>query len=167
MSIRYTSQEAASRSVVPDITISSFGAADDTESSRPRFSYGVQLGLASPDVDEHEDANSAEAADWLMEATVDLGQDLDTSKKELDLIKFILEEMELRPRPGRRSNRSREGQVKLMRACREYSSSRCHMLRERLRQVQFWAHGRMMGHQVPEKAPDEVSCLFVRCIITF
>lgn len=164
MSIRHTSQEAASRSVVPNITISSFAAADAIESSRPRFSYGVQLG---PDVDEHEDANSAEAADWLMEATVDLGQDLDTSKKELDLIKFILEEMELRPRPGRRSHRSREGQVKLMRACREYSSSRCHMLRERLRQVQFWAHGRMMGHQVPEKAPDEVSCLFARRIIIF
>ncbi|KAI1121806.1 hypothetical protein F5Y10DRAFT_288050 [Nemania abortiva] len=149
------SEEATSRATVPDIMISDFGVEGVIEPSRPNFSYGVQLDAPNPDIDDHEDSNAAEAADWLMEATVDLSQDLDTSKKELDIIKFILEEMEMRPRAGRRQNRTREGQAELMRACREFSSSRCHMLRERLRQVQFWAHTRMMGQQVPEKAPDE------------
>ncbi|KAJ8119172.1 hypothetical protein ONZ43_g3834 [Nemania bipapillata] len=153
------SEEAILRSAVANTGIVAFGGADVVESSRPRFSYGVQIDVASSDTGEHEDPNSAEAADWLMEATVDLSQDLDTSKKELDLVKFVLEEMELRPGTDHRPKPPPEGQIELMRACREYSSSRCYILRERLRQVQFWAHARMMGQQVPEKAPDEVSLL--------
>ncbi|RYC54855.1 hypothetical protein CHU98_g11356 [Xylaria longipes] len=110
---------------------------------------------ASPCRHKYESINSIEVSDWLTEATVDLGRDLDTSKKELDIIKFILEEMELRSRTDRRQGATREGQVKLIRACREYSSSRCHVLRERLRQIQLWARLRMMGQQVPGMAPEE------------
>ncbi|KAI0099158.1 hypothetical protein GGR51DRAFT_402886 [Nemania sp. FL0031] len=151
MNKRRASEETALRSTVSDVTVRTFGAVDVIEPSRPNFSYGVHLGVPSSDMDNHQDTNTTEVPDWLMEATVDLSQDLDTSKKELDIIKFILEETESRPRTDRGLNRTRE----VLRACREYSSSRCHMLRERLRQVQFWAHTRMMGQQVPEQAPDE------------
>ncbi|KAI1299881.1 hypothetical protein F5Y03DRAFT_397391 [Xylaria venustula] len=101
---------------------------------------------------EHVSADSMEASDWLMEATAELSKDLNTSKKELDIIKFILDEIKLRLRSD---DRSREGEVELMLACREYSSSRCGLLRDRIRQVQFWARTRMLGQQVPSKAPEE------------
>ncbi|KAJ8132192.1 hypothetical protein O1611_g1433 [Lasiodiplodia mahajangana] len=144
---RRASEQTTPRATVAGATVSSSGAADVIEPSGSNFSYGVHLGVPSPDINDHDDTMATEVSDWLMEATVDLGQDLDTSKKELDIIKFILEEMELQPRADRRSNRTRQAQVERMRACREYSSSRCHMLRERLRQVQFWAHTRMIGEQ--------------------
>ncbi|KAI0466117.1 hypothetical protein F4859DRAFT_507620 [Xylaria cf. heliscus] len=146
------SEVAASGSAVPAIYISTHGVTDPGEPSHP---YGIQVDAVRADRDKHGRINSIHASDWLTEATVDLSRDLDTSKKELDIIKFILEEMELRPRTDRGSGVTREGQVELMRACREYSSSRCHLLRERLRQVQFWARSRIIGQQVPERAPEE------------
>ncbi|KAI0444030.1 hypothetical protein F4803DRAFT_285359 [Xylaria telfairii] len=147
-----TSEAAASDSAMPDIYITPHGTID--AGGLPR-SYGMQVDPVSPDRDRHGSVNSIETSDWLMEATADLSRDLDTSKKELDIIKFILEEMEPRSRTNRRPGIARDGQVELMRACREYSSSRCYLLRERLRQVQFWARSRIMGQQVPEMAPEE------------
>ncbi|TGJ82403.1 hypothetical protein E0Z10_g6363 [Xylaria hypoxylon] len=144
------SEKAAVRSVVPDIYIDMYETGNAGE-----FSFGTQRDVENSDRDEHQGADNAEVSDWLMEATVDLSQDLDTSKKELDIIKFILEEMELRLRTDRRPGLAREGKVEVMKACREYSSSRCDLLQERLHQVQFWAHTRMLGQQVPEKAPEE------------
>lgn len=152
-----TSEVAASGSVVPGIYITTYGTTNAGELSHP---YGMQVDAASPDRDRHGSVNSMEASDWLVEATVDLSRDLDTSKKELDIIKFILEEMEPRSRTDRRPGVTRDGQVELMRACREYSSSRCFLLRERLRQVQFWARSKIMGQQVPEMAPEEVRFIF-------
>lgn len=152
-----TSNEAASHSIAPDIDTSSSRTADGSEYTHPRLSYRMQPDPLSPDMNEHEDLDTIDSSDWLMEAAVDLSQDLETSKKELYIIKFILGEMELRPSTDRRPTRIRGVQVQLTRACREHSSSRCHMLRERLRQVQSWAQARMMGQQVPSKAPDEVS----------
>ncbi|KAI0454202.1 hypothetical protein F5B21DRAFT_504491 [Xylaria acuta] len=147
-----TSEAAASRSAVPDIYITTYGTPDTGEPSRP---YGMQVDAASPDRDKHESIDNIEVSDWLTEAMADLSRDLDTSKKELGIIKFILEETELRSRTDRGSGVTREGQVELMRACREYSSSRCHLLRERLRQVQFWARSRVTGQEVPGRAPEE------------
>ncbi|KAI1823950.1 hypothetical protein F4861DRAFT_298154 [Xylaria intraflava] len=125
------------------------------ESSRPKFSYGTQQDITSANVNEQEDTINA-GPDWLAEAKVNLTQDLDTSRKELDIIGFILEELELRAQ-SERSSGYRAGQRELMAACRKYSSSHCHLLRERLRQIQLWARMRMMGHQVPERVPEEVS----------
>ncbi|KAI1112931.1 hypothetical protein F5Y14DRAFT_419527 [Nemania sp. NC0429] len=152
---------AAPYSKVPDINTGSYEQADSIKYSYPRFSYGMRLDPLSPVADEDEEVGAIDGSDWLMEVAVDLSQDLDTSKKELDVIKFILKEMELRPCVDRRPepNSTREAQVQLMRACREHSGVRCHMLRERLRQVQSWAHSRKMGQQVPGKAPDEVSSI--------
>ncbi|KAK5635928.1 hypothetical protein RRF57_011640 [Xylaria bambusicola] len=119
------------------------------------FSYSIQRGT-SPDKSKHEAVDNAEASDWLMEATVDLSQDLETSKKELDIIRFILQEMELQSRIDRyQPSPARDGKLEIMKTCREYSSSRCDLLRERLRQVQFWAHTRMLGQRVPDRVPDE------------
>ncbi|KAF2970580.1 hypothetical protein GQX73_g3009 [Xylaria multiplex] len=144
------SEETAVRLVVPDIYIDMYETRDDGE-----FSFGTQLDTENSDQYHHQSADNVEASDWLMEATVDLSQDLETSKKELDIIKFILEEMEMRLRNDDRPSLTRGGKVEMMKACREYSSSRCGLLQERLHRVQFWVHTRMLGHQVPEKAPEE------------
>ncbi|KAI0426359.1 hypothetical protein F5Y09DRAFT_319089 [Xylaria sp. FL1042] len=151
MTKQRTPEETAARPAVPDIYIDIHEAEEVG-----KFSYGTQL-AGSTEPDDHEGADNIEVSDWLMEATVDLSQDLETSKKELDIIKFIIEETELRWRADPRFSLARQGGAELMKACREYSSFRCDLLRERLRQVQFWAHNRMLGQQVPEKAPEEVS----------
>ncbi|KAI0966075.1 hypothetical protein F4678DRAFT_466865 [Xylaria arbuscula] len=142
MNRKRVSGETAPRSTGSDI----YNNIYDTEET------GESSSVANADEDEHEGADSTEVSDWLMEATAELSKDLNTSKKELDIIKFILEEIKLRLRSD---DRSREGQVELMLACREYSSSRCGFLRDRIRQVQFWARNRMLGQQVPSKAPEE------------
>ncbi|KAI1733914.1 hypothetical protein F4680DRAFT_454454 [Xylaria scruposa] len=146
-----TSEAAAPRSTLPDIYTTVDGT---TNTSRPSHPYGVQVDAVSPDRNRPVSTDSVDALDWLMEATVDLSRDLDTSKKELEIIKFILEEMELRSRTDRRPGVT-QGEIELMRACREYSSSRCHMLRERLRQTQFWTRSRAIGQQVPGRIPEE------------
>ncbi|RWA07642.1 hypothetical protein EKO27_g7468 [Xylaria grammica] len=144
------SEETAIRSAVPDIYIDMYETGSAGE-----FSFGAQPDAENTDRDEHQATTHVEGSDWLTGATVDLGQDLDTSKKELDIIKFILEEMELRLRANHQPSVAREGKVEMMKACREYSSSRCALLQERLHQVQFWVHTRMLGHQVPAEAPEE------------
>ncbi|KAI8944603.1 hypothetical protein F4801DRAFT_585257 [Xylaria longipes] len=90
-----TSAAAASCSAVPDTYTTTYETTDVGEPSRP---YRMEPDTASPCRHKYESINSIEVSDWLTEATVDLGRDLDTSKKELDIIKFILEEMELRSR---------------------------------------------------------------------
>ncbi|KAI1272101.1 hypothetical protein F5Y07DRAFT_403714 [Xylaria sp. FL0933] len=141
--------EAIARSAVPDVYIDICETEENGESS-----YGTQPAVSNyPNV--HQGADSVEVPDWLMEATVDLSQDLDTSKKELDIIKFIIDEMEPRRRSDHRPSLARQVEIELMQACREYSSSRCDLLRERLRQVQLWTHNRVLGQQVPGKAPEE------------
>ncbi|KAI3320546.1 hypothetical protein HD806DRAFT_547107 [Xylariaceae sp. AK1471] len=129
---------------------------DAAESSRPKFSYGMQLDAANSDLGHHGGPNTNKARpDWLIESTICLGQDLNTSKMELDIIMSILEEMGLRLQTEQDSNPKLTKQIELMSACREYSRSRCHLLRERLRQIQFWSRSGMIGQQVPEKAPEE------------
>ncbi|KAI0798373.1 hypothetical protein GGR55DRAFT_703093 [Xylaria sp. FL0064] len=145
MSKERATEETAARSAVPGIYIDICETGGNSESS-----YDTQRAVSN-DPDVYEGADSIELSGWLMEATVDLSQDLDTSKKELDIIKFIIDEMEPRRRSDHRPSLARQGGIELMQACREYSSSRCNLLRERLRQVQLWTHNRMLGPQVPER----------------
>ncbi|KAK6844337.1 hypothetical protein PG995_014447 [Apiospora arundinis] len=128
--------------------------------------------------------------DWLADTETQLRQDLETTKKELELIRTILWEIEMDdsssspPAPSSPSSSSgigsppppatssspptAEGKAAaaggtqqqqksqrkmLMAACREYAESRRQLLRERLRQVQFWAGSRAMGRRVPSTAP--------------
>ncbi|CAJ2510589.1 Uu.00g062140.m01.CDS01 [Anthostomella pinea] len=93
--------------------------------------------------------------DWLVVAEKDVEQDLDTSKKELELIRSIIEDVDGCLAAEKKPSRTLRDQKMQMGACQEYSSSRCAMLKERLRQVQFWASSRQMGRTIPEKAPGE------------
>jgi len=221
---------------VPAATASSYssGSVVTHESSRPKFSYGVQLDAVDPsaslDLQHHAPASSSISAsrhghttntntptsattaspvinssnsnvsgndiesqqsDWLAEAQRTLSQDLETSKKELEIIRYIIEEMRTREQnrnqnqnqnriQGQQEKQSEatlensrndntvqreedmrtgreDSRMRLMSACREYTRSRCHLLRDRLRQVQFWTHARRLGNYVPGKAPEDVS----------
>ncbi|KAI1433996.1 hypothetical protein GGR50DRAFT_446632 [Xylaria sp. CBS 124048] len=92
--------------------------------------------------------------DWLSEAKVRLAQDLNTTLKELDLIKLVLEDLEQLSPTTTQLNAQTE-QIESMRACQEYTQSQCHLLRSRLRQIHIWARRKTMGQQVPERAPEE------------
>ncbi|KAI1406966.1 hypothetical protein F5Y13DRAFT_183771 [Hypoxylon sp. FL1857] len=92
--------------------------------------------------------------DWLAAAERSLRQDLETSKKELDLVRGALDELESSSAREVKGGRSKY-QMFLMRACQEYSGSRNHMLEERLRQVHFWSSNKQAGEGIPEKVPDE------------
>ncbi|KAI1452671.1 hypothetical protein F4805DRAFT_462536 [Annulohypoxylon moriforme] len=92
---------------------------------------------------------------WLAVAEKDIRQDLETSKKELKLIKEVLDNSEidltLSKAPG---NRFKDW-VLCMRACKEYSGSRVHMLEERIRQIHQWSSNKRMGKDIPDGLPDE------------
>ncbi|KAK7979839.1 hypothetical protein PG989_012296 [Apiospora arundinis] len=137
--------------------------------------------------------NTTISKNWLADTETQLRQDLETTKKELELIRTILWEIEMDdsssspPAPSSPSSSSGVGsppppvtssppaptaegkaaaaaavgtqqqqksqRKMLMAACREYAESRRQLLRERLRQVQFWAGSRAMGRRVPSTAP--------------
>ncbi|KAJ3571575.1 hypothetical protein NPX13_g5327 [Xylaria arbuscula] len=156
MSRAQAPEEVATRPVAPEIYVNMYEVEKKDEEEVEAFWYGAQQDPIS-DQDEDEGTDYIEASDWLMEATVDLSQDLETSKKELDIIRLIIQEMDLQSRMDRHQTKlAQSSRFKIMKACREYSSSRCDLLRERLGQVQYWAQARMLGQQVPDKAPDEV-----------
>ncbi|EMR68701.1 hypothetical protein UCREL1_4291 [Eutypa lata UCREL1] len=107
---------------------------------------------------------------WLEEAEAHMQRDLETSKKELELTKGVAEDIERRlltattaatsqdrPSSGGSNSSSRRirDQKVLMSACQEYSRSRVHLLRQRLRQVAFWSNNRKMGQKTPVQAPAD------------
>ena len=94
-------------------------------------------------------------ADWLAETEASIQRDLDSSKKELELIKEIIGDVEKRAASQQQpSSRIRDQKV-LMAACQEYSRSRIHLLQQRLRQVLFWSNNRRAGKRTPERPPVE------------
>ncbi|KAK7978483.1 hypothetical protein PG996_004530 [Apiospora saccharicola] len=124
--------------------------------------------------------SSNNTKDWLADTETDLKQDLETTKKELELIRTILWEMEMEetssspPLPPVHSflktspdttaamaisaataTQQRSQRKMLMAACREYAESRRQLLRERLRQIQFWTGSRDMGRPVPSAPPGD------------
>ncbi|KAI1260828.1 hypothetical protein F5Y18DRAFT_242468 [Xylariaceae sp. FL1019] len=128
------------------------------DASRPQFSFGKQLGVPSPDLDEHKDKpkdKAVSASDWVDEAHLNLRHDLVTSKKELSLITSLLEDMEKCFKTRDAPKPSLVKQMMLMNACKDYTVSRCSLLDERLRQVGYWSRSKEMGSQIPNKAPDE------------
>ncbi|OTA94241.1 hypothetical protein M434DRAFT_30150 [Hypoxylon sp. CO27-5] len=92
---------------------------------------------------------------WLPAVEKSVRQDLETSKKELSLIRDVLDELESSSAREVKGVRWCEDQMFLMRACQEYSGSRYYMLEERLRQVHFWSSNKQAGKRIPEKVPDE------------
>ncbi|XXG97981.1 Amino-acid permease inda1 [Hypoxylon texense] len=96
-----------------------------------------------------------EDTDWLTTAEYFIQQDLETTVKELDLVRDALETLEASPKPGKKPGPSLEDRKFLIGACQEYSGSRCYMLEERLRQIRLWAGNRQMGEDIPDRVPDE------------
>ncbi|KAK8086118.1 hypothetical protein PG994_001092 [Apiospora phragmitis] len=167
------------------------GGAVAAATNAAQFSFGKPLGeppnapLPRPPTDKKHSSssnknnsfNSTNGADWLAHTEAELLQDLDTTKKELELIRTILWEMEMDdtsspvpPLPKIETSpettaamamamaaaqQQRSQRKMLMAACREYAESRRQLLRERLRQVQFWTNSRDMGRWVPSAAPGD------------
>ncbi|KAI0145271.1 hypothetical protein GGR57DRAFT_517325 [Xylariaceae sp. FL1272] len=128
------------------------------DASRPKFSFGKQLRVPSPGLDEDKGNPKDKAAptsDWVDEAHLDIRQDLVTSKKELGLITSLLEDLEKRFKTRGTPKANLVKQMMLMNACKDYTVSRCNLLDERLRQVGHWIRSKEMGSQVPRKAPEE------------
>ncbi|KAH9886341.1 hypothetical protein F4778DRAFT_477217 [Xylariomycetidae sp. FL2044] len=131
-------------------------------STKPQFSFGKQLNLLSPTVEENKAAREdddgeaeEEDKDWLVRSEKNIQQDLDMSKKELELVRGVLQDLDVVLGGEKKPSRQLRDQKLLMGACLEYSSSRCQLLKERLRQVQFWSNSRQMGRKIPDAAPEE------------
>lgn len=119
--------------------------------------------------------NNNNTKDWLVDTEAELKQDLETTKKELELIRTIMWEMEMEETSSSppssqtfiktspestaamamAATQQRSQHKMLMAACREYAESRRQLLRERLRQIQFWTGSRDMGRRVPSAAPGD------------
>ncbi|KAI0880198.1 uncharacterized protein GGS22DRAFT_193547 [Annulohypoxylon maeteangense] len=98
-----------------------------------------------------------EDSSWLAAATKSILQDLDTSKKELELVRDVLDNYETNSTTSEASGSRFEDRTFCMRACQEYSGSRVHMLEERIRQIHVWSSDRKMGKEIPDGVPDEWS----------
>ncbi|KAI1104793.1 hypothetical protein F4804DRAFT_331908 [Jackrogersella minutella] len=121
---------------------------------RPHFPPPERFDSPSPtelEMKEVMDVNS----NWLIAAEKDIQRDLETSKKELGLVRDTLDELEVNWATEKRSSPLFNDQMFLMKACQEYSGSRCHMLEERLRQVRLWSSTEQMGREIPDGLPDE------------
>ncbi|KAI0833993.1 hypothetical protein F5Y06DRAFT_279954 [Hypoxylon sp. FL0890] len=94
-------------------------------------------------------------SDWLAAAEKRIRRDLETSKKELGLVRDALGELEHNPERDMKAGRRWQDKIFFMRACQEYSGSRNYMLEERLRQVHFWRSNKQAGKRIPDKVPDE------------
>ncbi|KAI0112290.1 hypothetical protein F4776DRAFT_347896 [Hypoxylon sp. NC0597] len=92
---------------------------------------------------------------WLLAVEKSIRQGLETSKKELSLLRDVLDELESTSVREVKGVRWCKDQILLMRACQEYSGSRYYMLEERLRQVHFWSSNKQAGERIPDKVPDE------------
>ncbi|KAI1087432.1 hypothetical protein F5B19DRAFT_475607 [Rostrohypoxylon terebratum] len=92
---------------------------------------------------------------WLAVAEESIRQDLDTSRKELILIRDLLGESDIRSTTSETLGSRPKDRTFCMRACQEYSGSRVHMLEERIRQIQLWSSNERVGKEIPDRVPDE------------
>ena len=124
----------------------------------PKFPISSQLEPLSP-VAEEAARFGRDSQNWLAETEASIQRDLDSSKKELELIKEIVGDIERRTAAATASQRQPNSQLRdqkvLMAACQEYSRSRIHLLKQRLRQVIFWSNNRRAGKRTPERPPVE------------
>ncbi|KAI2777625.1 hypothetical protein F4815DRAFT_480826 [Daldinia loculata] len=121
--------------------------------SKPLPSYSRQYQLP-PLVEKETGEAIGDNYGWLALAKENIRRELEASKMELELVRDLLSELEVRSKI-RRSNCGARDQVFLMRACQEYSGSRSCMLEERLRQIDLWLSDVRMGQSIPHGVPDE------------
>ncbi|ETS80859.1 hypothetical protein PFICI_08388 [Pestalotiopsis fici W106-1] len=127
------------------------------DAQRAKFSYGKPLNESESDVSGQDGKRgSAQTIGWLLATATNLEQDIETCKKELELVRSLMEEIDQRLQAHDKlpSRKLRDHKV-LMAACREYSDSMIQVKKERLRQVRFWASSREMGRSAPAAAPGE------------
>lgn len=151
-------------------------ASSSSSSSNHNSGGGVVGRSSSNNSNNSNTSNDHTNKDWLADTEAALKQDLETTKKELELIRTILWEMEMEetssspPPPPQAfikmspemtasmamaAAQQRSQRKMLMAACREYAESRRQLLRERLRQVQFWTGTRDMGRRAPAAGPGD------------
>lgn len=122
---------------------------------RAMGSYGQQ-----PGIEGERKGNSirkASPGDWLAETETDLRKDLETTQREVELIRALYQDiskwLSARAGDGPGPGREQANQYRaLMASCLEYSSSRLTILRERRRQVEFWMSSRDMGRRIPHQS---------------
>ncbi|KAK6189239.1 hypothetical protein LQW54_013478 [Pestalotiopsis sp. IQ-011] len=133
----------------------SFGKAQ--EAQKAKFSYGKPLSESEPSVSEEDGKRGpGQPIDWLLATAAVLEQDIESSKKELELIRWILEDIDQRWQTNQKpSSRKLRSQKALMAACREYADSMIQAKKQRLMQVNFWVSSRGMRRPVPTAAPEE------------
>ncbi|RYP52617.1 hypothetical protein DL768_002267 [Monosporascus sp. mg162] len=134
---------------------------------KSNFSFAREIAPLSPIPEQVAQDRKKDDGGWLAEAEEGMRRDLATSKKELELIKGIAEDIERRlltlgGQPASHNgantntNNGLRDQKVLLAACQEYSRSRIHLLKQRLRQVAFWSSGKeMMGHAHHQKTPKQ------------
>lgn len=101
----------------------SFSKAQDAQ--KAKFSYGKPLSESEPSVSEEDGKRGpGQPIDWLLATAAVLEQDIESSKKELELIRWILEDIDQRLQTNQKpSSRKLRSQKALMAACREYADS--------------------------------------------
>ncbi|KAI2615730.1 hypothetical protein GGS26DRAFT_579288 [Hypomontagnella submonticulosa] len=119
---------------------------------KPQFAPGKQPDL--PLSGENKAKVTNRDHDWLSTAEKLNRKDLETTEKELELIRGALSELEAGLETKGSSRRVRDKMYR-MKACKEYSGSRLHMLEERLRQIQAWSSDEVAEEEVPDRVPDE------------
>ncbi|RYP84687.1 hypothetical protein DL769_001121 [Monosporascus sp. CRB-8-3] len=138
---------------------------------KSKFAFAKQIAPLSPIPERVAQDRKEDDDGWLAGAEEGMQRDLATSKKELELIKGIAEDIGRRllapgsqPMSHRAANINIDNGLRdqkvLLAACQEYSRSRIHLLKQRLRQVAFWSSGKgVMGHahhhKTPKQAPVE------------
>ncbi|KAI1476529.1 hypothetical protein F4774DRAFT_392622 [Daldinia eschscholtzii] len=106
--------------------------------------------LAEKETEEAIDNNH----DWLIAARESIQRDLEASKKELELVRDLLGELEDGADVQKLDRKARDRLFSL-RACQEYCGSQSCMLEERLRQIDLWSDDVRMGRSIPQGIPDE------------
>ncbi|KAI0376241.1 hypothetical protein F5Y04DRAFT_286116 [Hypomontagnella monticulosa] len=120
--------------------------------SKPQFVSSKELNLAS--LADNNTTVAKEDYGWLHTSMKSNQQDLETTRKELELIRGVLGEIEANLETTGPSRKLRD-RMYHMKACKEYSGSRLHMLEERLRQIQMWSNNEDGGEKIPDQVPDE------------
>ncbi|KAI1134328.1 hypothetical protein F5Y05DRAFT_399100 [Hypoxylon sp. FL0543] len=92
---------------------------------------------------------------WLAAAKKSIQRDLETSKKELCLVRDALGELGCSSTREMEAGRRWQDHIFLMGACQECSGSRNYMLEERLRQVRLWSSNKRAGDGISNQVPDE------------
>ncbi|KAH8202425.1 hypothetical protein TruAng_003410 [Truncatella angustata] len=119
------------------------------EVKKAKFSFGKPLENVDRAIQQEP------SADWLALTEKNLEQDIETSKKELELIKSILEDIDQWLQRILSTCTHEDLLITNFSAWLFFYDSMIQVRKERLRQTKFWLNSRDMGRSVPVEAPAE------------